>query len=693
MKTRTFVISAGRPSIRVSFWLLAATLLSLLTPPANAANNPVPLIDQPLVPTATAPSGPAFTLHIRGAGFVSGSVVNWDGGALATTFVSSAQLTATVPATNIALPGTASVTVTNPAPGGGMSNSVFFQVIRSTPTVVMPESDNALSVQPLSLVTADFNGDGKLDIASVSYSSNTVSILLGNGDGTFQPPVDYAGPSSGPEAQWLTVGDFNGDGKLDLAVCTGDGIGSGSVFILLGNGDGTFQPPTKPFPTHGSAVVIATADFNRDGKLDLVVGYEAGDDGFLSVALGNGDGTFGPFHDYAAGKDNTSIVLGDFDNDGKIDIATSDTFGGDASLLLGNGDGTFKAPTIFSNQLFPDGITAADFNRDGNLDLVLPVDFGVTVFLGNGNGTFQPGANYACGAQPLTSSVSVADFNGDGKLDIVVPCNGAVSILLGNGDGTFQPPLRQSVNSLNMQALAVGDFNQDGHIDVAVIDSATGSGTVSALLQSTLYVSPSGVGFKYSHLVGTKTAPLPVKLTNFGASTLSLGTIAVNGADSADFPIQNKCGSTLAPGLSCTVFVVFKPANSGSRQATLSIPNNTLGLTQSVALFGLGTFLSLTPSSLNFGNVQVGQTSPPQNITLANTGTNSIGLVPIVIEGANTADFSQTNNCGASIAGGNNCAITVTFTPTATGARNGAVVVRDNGGGGEQRVHLSGTGT
>lgn len=674
------VVVAGVSVLAFSFMLTAF---------ARTASNPVPLIDQPLFPETAAPGSGAFTLTVRGTGFVSSSVVNWNGTALATTFVNGVQLSATVPAANVASPETASVTVTNRGPGGGVSNTVFFLVIGRTPTVVMPEKDFPLREPPLYLLAADLNHDGKMDLATLSYVNNTVSILLGNGDGTFQSPVDYAEGDEKHEAQWMTMGDFDNDGNLDLAVCTGNGIGSGTVYLLFGNGDGTFQQPTTSFPANGSAAVIASGDFNGDGNLDLIIGYDSGDDGFVSVALGNGDGTFGSLVDYAAGRLNTSIVLGDFNNDGKIDIATSDTFGSDASLLLGVGDGTFHRPRVFSNQEFPQGITAADFNHDGNLDLALPVDFGVTVFLGHGDGTFGSGVNYACGSQPGTYSVSVGDFNGDGNLDLVLPCNGGVSILPGNGDGTFQSPIVQPVN-VYVNALTVGDFNQDGRLDVALADDTTSA--FSVLLQSTLVVSPTNVFFPGVHLVGTMTPPHEVKVENFGPTTVRLGKIAVVGSEAGDFPFHTTCGSRLSSGHSCIVRVAFKPTDKDRRFATLSIPNNTLGVAQSVSLSGIGTFVKLYPHGLNFGSVPVGHTSAPQRIKLTNTGSALLHILSIDIRGNNRLDFSQTNNCGPTVSAGGSCTITVTFTPTATGLRKAAVTVRDDGGG-TQRAGLSGTGT
>src|SRR5204862_8296925 len=155
-------------------------------------------------PDAIPPGGPRFTLTVNGTGFVSGSVVNWNGSARATTFVSSSQLTATVLASDIATASTASVTVINPSPGGGTSNVVFFPITLPTSSVSLSRSDYATGF-PFLMMTADFNGDNELDLATANQASNTVSVLLGNGDGTFQDRVDYA---AGINSSGLTTGDF-----------------------------------------------------------------------------------------------------------------------------------------------------------------------------------------------------------------------------------------------------------------------------------------------------------------------------------------------------------------------------------------------------------------------------------------------------------------------------------------------------
>jgi len=221
---------------------LTCLYLILLGTAMLAQSNPVPLINNPLVPSSATPGGQGFTLTINGTGFVSGSVVDWNGSALTTTFVSSSRLTAAVPASDISVAGTASVTVTNPGSGDLVSNVDFFEI--RVPFAMMGLGHSSVQTGPdgpYSPVAADLNGDGRLDIVNLDGTHgsgiSTLSVLIGNGDGTFQSPANYALPSyyrgSSP-----VVADFNGDGKLDLAVADQD---SADLLIFLGNGDGTFQ--------------------------------------------------------------------------------------------------------------------------------------------------------------------------------------------------------------------------------------------------------------------------------------------------------------------------------------------------------------------------------------------------------------------------------------------------------------------
>jgi hypothetical protein len=426
-----------------------ACICLLLANSFALAQNPVPFINQPLVPMTTAPGGPGFTLTVNGTEFVSGAVVNWNGTALATSFVTGSQVTATVPAADIATAGTVSVTVTNPPPGGGVSNVVYFEVSSPVSTLSFSTfysySPGQAEELGNDMVAADFNGDGKLDLALLSDVLSAIVIQLGNGDGTYQEPPVYTGTGTAPRG--LVAADFNGDGKLDVVVGSLDD-NTGSIF--LGNGDGTFQAAKTFAAGQAGTFWVAAGDFNRDGKLDLALAIQ---NSGVSILLGNGDGTFQAPTNYIPQFSGVCTVngmaLGDFNGDGKLDIAyLCNTSGNQPQLfvMLGNGDGTFQFTSSVPLQApFSQYVLAADFNGDRKLDLATVGGAGsgsdLTILLGNGDGTFQAPVTY--GAQDLFGEVVAGDFNADGKLDIAETVTeggnqGGLVLFLGNGDGTFQ---------------------------------------------------------------------------------------------------------------------------------------------------------------------------------------------------------------------------------------------------------------
>lgn len=335
-------------------------------------------------------------------------------------------------------------------------------------TLKFKRTDYPTGTNPQSIVVGDFNKDGNLDFAHVDYNgggSGSVTVFLGNGDGTFQGGVAYPA-GNGPDA--LAVGDVNGDGNLDLVV--GDDTGA-SVSVLLGNGDGTFAT-RQTYGAGGFPHWVALADFNGDGKLDIAVTNEGDND--VGVLLNNGDGTFGAMKTFPTALEPYSVAAADFDHDGRIDLAVTGYYANVVSILKGNGDGTFKSHVDIATGTAPAVIVAHDFNGDGATDLATAnynngQAGSVSILLGNGDGTFQTHKEYQAGTGP--DGLAIGRFNGD-KFDDLAVANligGTMSILPGNGDGTFGANVDFPTDEYPL-GIAAGRFhgNKKGNEDVIV---------------------------------------------------------------------------------------------------------------------------------------------------------------------------------------------------------------------------------
>jgi len=440
-----------------------------------STNNAAPRISQPLIPTSVPPGGKAITMRVYGARFAPSSVVNFNGTPLSTVFKTTRQLSATVPASLISKAGTASVTVVAPGPGGGTSNVAFFPVVAPSVSVSFLPQSMGVGTTPNGIVTADFNGDNIQDLAVANQGSNTISILLGNGDGTFTEGTTL---TTGNQPGALVAGDFNGDGQIDLAVAD---AADSRVLVFLGNGDGTFTP-ASPVDCNlvdqcGNTVdpvALAVGDFNGDGNLDLAVVNES--ISTISILFGAGDGTFRiQSTTPVALKGPTAVTAGDFNGDGITDLAVNSPTANTVEILLGQSSGVFKSVGSISTP-GPGMLVAADFNNDQKTDLAVlnPAASTVTVFFGNGNGTFQTGVPYATGAGP--ASILVGDFNADGVLDLATAnsTGNSISVLLGVAGGTFLPHTDTPAGGSPVWITA-GGFNSNGLLDLAVTNSTGNS--------------------------------------------------------------------------------------------------------------------------------------------------------------------------------------------------------------------------
>ncbi len=505
-----------------------------------------------------------------------------------------------------------------------------------------------------SIVAGDYTGDGKPDIATVPYyfTGQVFTILANNGDGTFGAGENITLPpgsvTSLPDANAVVSSDLDGDGILDLAVGTSKG-----VTIYLGKGDGTFKAPS-PYGSYccASATAIAAADFNHDGITDLaVVGYA----GTLTIFQGTGNGSFSQLAAYTVGNYPDAIAWGDFNGDGNIDLLIGN--GGDdtLSILLGNPNGTFQPATTIHSNAVPSavgiplpynssskGVSSVgvyDFNRDGKADLLVSTGSAFAVLLGNGDGTFlTTQVTVMTIAEPLWDpfGVSAASLRNNGILDIVAPAGVGIWTFPGNDDGTFGAPVYSYGNMAG--PMVVEDFNGDGIPDVAVCGPNAGVGV------------SLGIGD------GRFRSQLQYAVPRNGANVNCVGLTAgdFNGDGQPDIA-----------------------ALTDDSSLTLLLSNPTL-------------FYS--SSNIAFGRLNVGTTSPAGSVTITNQSVSKLNISGISVTGTDAGDFTQTNTCGTSLASGASCTIAVTFAPTASGARNAAVIITDNSGTGSQSVQLTGTG-
>jgi hypothetical protein len=545
-------------------------------------NNPAPSVIQ-LVPVSAKPGSGGFTLTVYGANFAAGSVLRWNGSPRATQVMSSDQLTATINAQDVSKAGTATITVLNPAPGGGTSSAAYFPVQLPSATIAL--APDAQRLEAGMIAVGDFNGDGKLDLLIGRGCSGscdaTLDMYAGKGNGVFAAPVRtlirHLGNGISLYVYSLFVADFNGDGKPDVAFTNGDRFGDDGIgtLILLNNGDGTFAASAVV-----SDSVAAVADINGDGLLDVVTtGFSPQDiDPEVYVYLAGPGGTYTQtqyFFDIGA----AGAALADFNADGKLDLAFASYYCCGVYVAAGNGDGTFQNPVLYGMHNLAHNVFAVDLDGDGRLDLLTD---GVCALFGNGDGTFSPGPCTAAAQGPM----AIGDFNTDGKVDVAIVAGTppALNLYFGNGDGTFSGPVVYVLPTppayWSVVGLGSGDFSNDGRAGFAL----SGSSTVAVYEQTVASVTPTALAF------GNETAfktspPQTVTFANIRSSGLQIRAIKITG--SGAFHQTSNCGASLPPGGTCQIQVTFEPKEAGATTAQLLVNCEGSGR-QTVPLSGVG---------------------------------------------------------------------------------------------------------
>lgn len=455
---------------------------------------------------------------------------------------------------------------------------------------------------PRGAATGDFNEDGRVDLAVSVGGENRVQVMLGTHDGSLRslPGNNPTGSSPYPPA----AADLDGDGHLDLAVPNRI---SHTASILIGDGSGGFTTLPGAPGTGTNPTSIVAADFTGDRTNDLAVANSNSTN--VTILIGAGDGTFAAAPNLSTSGSPSSIVAADFNQDDDIDLAVGRFSGGGVSVFLGNGDGTFTSsasPAGTGSDVY--ALTTADFNDDGRADLATAnwTSHLTRVLLGDGTGQFAAPTSYPTISVPR--SVTSADFDENGDLDLAVVGDGGVTVLVGNGDGTFGGSVPSMSAGSGPNNVVGVDLAGNGFPDVFVTN--LGSGNVSLLRNSpSLTAAPAGLDFPETPM-GTVSQPQVVTLGNEGSAPLQVSGFRFTGANAGDFFVgSDDCRGEIEGGGTCEVRIRFSPSAIGARTASLEIAGNT-SASVSVTVTGTGGALPTGPTGATGDPGSTGATGP-----------------------------------------------------------------------------------
>jgi hypothetical protein len=506
-------------------------------------------------------------------------------------------------------------------------------------------------------IAVDLNRDGSPDLAGSGL--NAASVMLNNGDGTFRPRVDF--PAAG-QTQDVAAGDFNSDGNVDLVVTIN--TPQISLSLLTGNGDGTFNAPVNFANTSGAdSPDVAAVDLNNDKKLDVVIMHTIScftapcvAATTISVMMGNGDGTFQPTRELPGGALMHVMTVGDFNRDGISDLA----IGGENTRLfiqLGLGDGTFnRLPAM---DLIPGGdafsacndVDVADFNRDTIQDLVVPLGDGNgnVVLLGVGDGNFVQSARITENAVNAPYNIAVADYNGDGFQDLAramgFGLNGLMEIANGNGNGTFQPVVRYLVpppdSSRGAIFILAANFNADTKPDIGLLVGGAGTPSTYVLLNTSGTATPPPT-------VTVSAVSLSPSSVTGGSTSTGTVTLSARVSTSTVVRLSSSSGSATVPA-SVTI-----PANSASATFTVNTTQVTAATTATITAT-LGTSLrsanltinpATTPTTDTVSITRAEYDSGGRRLRVEATSTRSTATLQVFVTSTNQLIGMLTNNGG-----------------------------------------------